>query len=175
MNTFAAALCPSLSGGFIGLGLHPSPPKLDTCAGRLASAPSPMMIDRESGDLGTINHRMLEPKEPSRPLSPTLPLSPRSRWRQRLSLDRPNSPRHVTPSPCPTEAVRVRRTCVSAGARLYFSSMGPLAPALLDSLGDLRPSFSPVQASDSSSVESRGLTSLACFVEEWTCRFSENS
>lgn len=64
---FTAALCPPLSGGFTGLGLHPSPPKPDTHAGRLASAPSPMMIDRESGDLGTINHRTLEPEEPSRP------------------------------------------------------------------------------------------------------------
>lgn len=57
----------------------------------------------------------------------------------------------------------------------HFSSVGPLAPALPDSPGDLRQSSSPVQASDSSSVTSRGLTSLACFVEEWTCRFSENS
>ena len=178
MITFAATLGPPLSGGFTGLGLHPSPPKPDTHAGRLASAPSPM-IDRESGDLGTINHRTLEPEEPSRPFKsyPTLPLSPRSRWGQRLSLDRPNSLRHVTPSPCPAEAVRGQEglDSASAGARLCFSPMGPLAPARPDSAGDLGQSFSPVQTSDSPSVKSRGLTSLACFVEEWTCRFSENS
>ena len=46
-----------------------------TRAGRLASAPSPVMIDRGWGNLGIINHRMLEPEEPSRPLSPTLPLA----------------------------------------------------------------------------------------------------
>lgn len=63
---------------------------------------------------------------------------------------------------------------MSAGAEPHFSSIGPLAPAL--PTRESQAIFFPCQASRFLiCLKSRVSTSLACFGQRWTCRFSGNN
>lgn len=93
----------------------------------------------------------------------------------RFTLAELHSQRHAAPLPRQAGEGQEGSEGLSAGVRLYLGSTGPLAVALPDSPSDLRPPSSPVQASVSSSVKTRGLACLTRFVARWICGLSENS